>query len=275
MNVSQLLTHVDRPYTAPRAFLWGGTIGTLGGLIGLGGAEFRLPVLVARFGFKSLDAIVMNKAISLVVVLAALLSRTRVIPAEATLAHADLVLNVLAGSVVGAWFAAGHAVRLAGPKLNRLIFVLLTLLAVLMLAQGLLGVEGDGRPLIADPVLRFGAGLAAGLVIGSVAALLGVAGGELLIPTFVLLYGVDIRLAGSLSLAVSLPTMIVGFVRYGTAGAFDRLAREKCLLTWMSLGSVGGALIGGMLLGIVSAHALTLLLGVILAISAVKVFHHK
>ena len=275
MNASQLLTHVGRPYTAARAFLWGGTIGTLGGLIGLGGAEFRLPVLVGRFGFKSLDAVVMNKAISLVVVLAALLSRTRVLPAEATLAHADLVLNVLAGSVVGSWFAAGHAVRLAGPKLNRLIFVVLTLLAVLMLAQGLLGVEGDGRPLIADPVLRFGAGLAAGLVIGGVAALLGVAGGELLIPTFVLLYGVDIRLAGSLSLAVSLPTMIVGFVRYGRAGAFDSLAREKCLLTWMSLGSVAGAAIGGMLLGIVSAHALTLLLGVVLAISASKVFQRK
>ena len=68
MNASQLLTHVGRPYTALRAFLWGGTIGTLGGLIGLGGAEFRLPVLVGRFGFKSLDAVVMNKAISLVVI---------------------------------------------------------------------------------------------------------------------------------------------------------------------------------------------------------------
>lgn len=68
MNASQLLTHVGRPYTAPRAFLWGGAIGTLGGLIGLGGAEFRLPVLVGRFRFKSLDAVVMNKAISLVVI---------------------------------------------------------------------------------------------------------------------------------------------------------------------------------------------------------------
>jgi uncharacterized membrane protein YfcA len=48
----------------------------------------------------------------------------------------------------------------------------------------------------------------------SVAALLGVAGGELLIPTLVLLLGADIKLAGSLSLAVSLPTMLVGFTRH-------------------------------------------------------------
>ena len=48
------------------------------------------------------------------------------------------------------------------------------------------------------------AGTLAGVAIGIVAALLGVAGGELLIPTLVLLFGTDIKLAGSLRLAVSL-----------------------------------------------------------------------
>ena len=33
------------------AFGGGGVIGTLGGLIGLGGAEFRLPLLIGLFGF--------------------------------------------------------------------------------------------------------------------------------------------------------------------------------------------------------------------------------
>lgn len=55
------------------------------------------------------------------------------------------------------------------------------------------------------------AGVIAGFIIGVIAALLGVAGGEFLIPTLVLLFGVDIKLAGSLSLAVSLPTMLVGY----------------------------------------------------------------
>ncbi len=36
---------------------------------------------------------------------------------------------------------------------------------------------------------------------------------ELLIPTLVLLFGADIKLAGSLSLVVGLPTMVVGFTR--------------------------------------------------------------
>ena len=239
----------------------------------MGGAEFRLPVLVGRFGFKSLDAIVMNKAISLVVVSSALLSRFHVIPPQETLAHAGIVLNLLAGSVVGSWFAAGYAMRLTGRKLNQLVLVLLTLLAILMLADGLLDLHGDGQPLFSAPVLQVGTGIADGVLIGGVAALFGVAGGELLIPTIVLLYGVDIRLAGSLSLAVSLPTMMVGLARYRMAPAFAILAREKCLLAWMSLGSIGGAAIGALLLGMVSARALTLVLGVVLALSAAKVFH--
>jgi uncharacterized membrane protein YfcA len=43
---------------------------------------------------------------------------------------------------------------------------------------------------------------------------MGVAGGEVLIPTIVLLFGAEITLAGSLGLLVSLPTMVVVFARY-------------------------------------------------------------
>ena len=68
-------------------------------------------------------------------------------------------------------------------------------------------------------------GVVAGFAIGVVAALMGVAGRELLIPTIVLLYGIDIKIAGTLSLAVSLPTMLVAFARYSRDNSFTVYGR--------------------------------------------------
>lgn len=50
------------------SFLLGASVGTLGGLIGLGGAEFRLPILIGLFRFPGIQAVIINKAMSLVVV---------------------------------------------------------------------------------------------------------------------------------------------------------------------------------------------------------------
>jgi hypothetical protein len=44
------------------AFIAGAAVGLLGGMIGLGGAEFRLPLLIGLFGFLALQAVIMNKA---------------------------------------------------------------------------------------------------------------------------------------------------------------------------------------------------------------------
>ncbi|MGX5652093.1 hypothetical protein ACWKW4_17710 [Hydrogenophaga borbori] len=58
-----------------RVFAAGVAVGVLGGLIGLGGAEFRLPLLL-MFGLAVLPAVIVNKATSLVVVSSALLFRS-------------------------------------------------------------------------------------------------------------------------------------------------------------------------------------------------------
>lgn len=118
------------------------------------------------------------------------------------------------------------------------------------------------------------AGVFAGFIIGIVASLLGVAGGELLIPTLVLLFGADIKLAGSLSLAVSLPTMLVGFTRYSRDQSFSVIGRSKSFLLIMAAGSIVGTFVGGLLLGIVPNAVLLPALAIILLISAVKVWRH-
>jgi hypothetical protein len=45
-----------------------------------GGAEFRLPLLIGVFGFAALQAVILNKAMSLIVVLTALPARLFAIP---------------------------------------------------------------------------------------------------------------------------------------------------------------------------------------------------
>ena len=250
----------------------GAVIGTVGGLIGLGGAEFRLPLLIGAFEFPVLEAVIVNKATSLVVVASALPFRAAAVPLREVAVHWPIVLNLLAGSLVGAWLGAGWATKLKSATLYRVIAVLLvSIAALLVLGHDL---HAGGQP-FASGGLQFIAGVAAGFVIGVVASLLGVAGGELLIPALVLLFGVDIKLAGSLSLAVSLPTMIVGFTRYSRDRSFAVLRQSRTFVLVMAFGSIVGTFVGGRLLGIIPGPILLPLLATILVISAVKVWRHK
>ena len=256
---------------AMTAFLGGAVIGALGGLIGLGGAEFRLPLLIGAFGFPALQAVILNKAMSLIVVASALPFRAAAVPFASVAAHWSIIVNLLAGSLLGAWFGAGWATKLASQTLYRVIAIMLVWIAVILL----LGHQraNSGAALIGAEQLV--AGVVAGFVIGVVAALLGVAGGELLIPTLVLLFGADIKLAGSLSLAVSLPTMLVGFARYSQDRSFAVLGQNRGFVLAMAAGSIVGSFVGGQLLGVVPTPALLPLLALILMLSAFKVWRHK
>ena len=266
-----MLSRAPTAARTPAAFVSGCAIGTLGGLIGLGGAEFRLPVLIAFFRFPALKAVILNKAMSLVVVAAALPFRAGTVPLSELATHWPVIVNLLAGSLAGAWFGAGWATGLRSETLYKVIAVLMIgIAAVLLAGHG----AAAGSPLFTGPV-QVGAGLLAGLVIGVVASLMGVAGGELLIPTLVILFGVDIKLAGSLSLVVSLPTMLVGFARYSRDSSFAVLGRNRRFVVVMAAGSILGAFIGGRLLGIVPDTVLLPGLAAILLISAWKVWRHS
>ncbi|CAN2536469.1 hypothetical+protein [Methylocapsa aurea] len=264
----------NRLMTKPRqafAFIGGAAIGALGGLIGLGGAEFRLPLLIGPFRFRALEAVILNKAMSLIVVATALPFRAASVPFAAVASNWPIILNLLAGSLVGAWLGAGWATKLSSRNLYRILAVLLALIAgALVFGHGATATSAH-----LSGLLLIVAGVVAGFGIGIVASLMGVAGGELLIPTLVLLFGADIKLAGSLSLAVSLPTMIVGFTRYSRDSAFGVVTRNKAFVLIMASGSIVGTFIGGRLLGIVSDQLLIPALSLILVASSVKVWRHE
>jgi uncharacterized membrane protein YfcA len=252
------------------AFGAGTVIGTLGGLIGLGGAEFRLPLLLGAFRFAALEAVILNKAMSLIVVASALPFRMGAVPFGAVAANWPVILNLLTGSLAGAWLGADWATRLRSQTLYRVLAVLLALIAAVLM----FGHDASAGTALLNGATRIVAGIVIGFGIGVVASLMGVAGGELLIPTLILLFGADPKLAGSLSLAVSLPTMIVGFARYSRDRSFAVLGRNSRFVVAMAAGSILGSFIGGQLLGIMPTGLLLPLLAAILAISAVKVWQH-
>jgi uncharacterized membrane protein YfcA len=270
-DVSGAPSPAGKTRSTSAAFGSGAIIGALGGLIGLGGAEFRLPLLIGAFRFAALQAVILNKAMSLVVVASALPFRAAAVPFAAVAENWSIIVNLLAGSLLGAWFGAGWATRLASQTLYRVIAALLVAIAVVLL----LGHEASASGAMLTGAAQMVAGVVAGLVIGIVAALLGVAGGELLIPTLILLFGADIKLAGSLSLAVSLPTMLVGFARYSRDRSFVVLGNKRRFVLVMAAGSVVGSFIGGQVLGLVPNTILLPLLAIILVLSAFKVWRHK
>ena len=155
--------------------------------------------------------------------------------------------------------------------LYKVLAALLVLIAAALVADHLGTVEPLALPLAA----RILAGLLAGVGIGIVAALMGVAGGELLIPTIVLLFTVDITTAGSLSLVVSLPTMLVAFARYSRDGSFTVLRRNRSFVAAMAAGSVAGTVLGGLLLDVVPIGLVVPALVLLLLASSIKVWRHQ
>lgn len=71
----------------------------------------------------------LNKAPSLVVVLAALPARLIAVPVEQVAPHWPVVVDLLAGSLVGSWLGATWATRLCPAVLHRVLAVLLLLIA--------------------------------------------------------------------------------------------------------------------------------------------------
>ncbi|WP_321275840.1 sulfite exporter TauE/SafE family protein [Thiomicrorhabdus indica] len=253
------------------SFLGGLSVGSLGGLIGLGGAEFRLPLLISFYGFVAVQAVILNKVMSLVVVASAIPLRGQVVDFSEVWSHNEVIFTLLAGSLIGAWLGADWVTKLANRTLYRLIAGLLVLMAVVLLWSHYFA--GDVQfELSFQERLIFG--ILAGFAIGVVASVMGVAGGELLIPTIMLLFGADIILAGSLAIMVSLPTMLAGLARYRRDPRFIVLVEQKRFVLWMLLGSIVGVALGAWLLTLIPTDYVLMVLAGLLLLSAYKVYHH-
>ena len=266
-------TKPDNVHRSPvAALLYGAPIGLLGGLIGLGGAEFRLPVLAGVFGYAARRAVALNLAISLVTVVSALLIRGETLALTPLLGLLPIAVAMIVGAVSAAYVGTALVHSVSEHLLERIILVFLVVIGTALIVEAFLPRDVPG--LLPDsPLVRLVAAVIFGLGIGLVSSLLGVAGGELIIPTLVFAFGAGTKTAGTASLLISLPTVAVGVLRHRRLGSFTDRADLTQTVAPMGLGSVVGAVIGGLFVGVVPAAVLKLVLGVILIVSAVRIFY--
>jgi uncharacterized protein len=251
--------------------LVGFTVGLAGGLIGLGGAELRLPYLAGTLKLPLKTAVPVNLAVSLITLAAALPTRllTLNIPTLAPFAHETIAVAI--GAVLAAYVGVSGLRRLSQAVLRRAVFVLLLVLGASMIAEAAFSISPVS--LVTQAMaLRLLIAFLFGITVGAVSGLLGVAGGEIIIPTLIIGFGVPIKAAGSLSQMVSIPTVLTGVVRHIYGGAFGDRQLTLRLIVPMGLGAIAGGIIGGLVASVAPANFLKVLLGLILIGSAIKVF---
>ena len=252
-----------------KAFGWCVPIGGLAGLIGLGGGEFRLPVLIYGIGFDAKSAVPLNLMISLVTLSFAALSRSGTVSLTAILPHFPEVIGLAIGGMASAVYGVRLVRRLTSDHLVWLIAFLLIGIGALLLWEALFPFQF--APLLpAFTTVHLLAGILIGIGIGLVSSVLGVAGGELLIPTLIFIFGADIRTAGSASILISLGIVLTGLWRYWRSNAIPQGRGIQRITLAMSAGSIIGATLGGFAVAYAPVVFLKVFLGCVLIAAATK-----
>ena len=246
------------------AVMAGLTTGAAAGLIGVGGGEFRIPVLVELLGFPLKMAAGVNLVIGLITVLLGVFRRWGQHPWTGD----DFVLIAVMGcvSVAGAGLGAWGRGTLPLRPLKWFVCAYLIVIGLWMVYEAIADVEhilmepsGVARWLLAA-IIAFAIAMASGV--------LGVAGGEMRIPALLYLFAVPIREAGTLSLIVSIPTVAAGAFTDRFLGRIPNVVLRVALL--MGMASAIGVLIGAAILPYANSKVIKGLLGVSLLLATVR-----
>ena len=242
-------------------FLSGIVIGAVAGLIGVGGGEFRIPVLLNVLRLSVKEAAGADTVIGLFVVVLSVARRW----GQQRLTDDDLTLGAVmaVASIVGPIIGAKQAHRLSTPLLKRVVCLYLLAVGVWMIVEGLAQAEHN----LIEPTGWFRWTLAGlvGFLIAAASGALGVAGGEMRIPALMYLFAVPVTVAGTVSLIASLPTVAAGAFIYRRLGHIPNRVVLLSLLT--GAGSTIGVVAGASLLPLVDKHTLKALLGLILLVA--------
>jgi uncharacterized membrane protein YfcA len=260
--------------TSLLAFAIGGPIGCLGGLIGLGGAEFRLPFLLKTFSKPAKKAVALNMLISLITVVSAIYFRMNNFDISVIVPQVLLMIAIIVGSTTGAYFGIGMLTKISDTLFKKILLILLLIMGLLLISESFISFGSMGI-MFGSLYIELIVAVFCGILIGIISSLLGVAGGEVIIPILILLFGIDVKLAGTMSLIISLPTMLVGITRHAKNKMYTEKSELSSLVLPMGIASIIGASIGAFLVIYAPSQLLKIILGALLIFTSIKILTEK
>jgi uncharacterized membrane protein YfcA len=246
------------------AVVSGGVTGIAAGFIGVGGGEFRIPVLVQLLGFPLKLAGGTNLVIGLLTVALSVLRRR----GQYSLTRDDVVLVWIMSlaSIVGAGVGVLGRERLPLRLLKATVCLYLIVIGLWMLYESVAHVEH----VLFDPkgITRWYLGAVTAFAVAVVSGVLGVAGGEMRIPMLLYLFAVPIREAGTLSLMISIPTVAAGAITDRRLGGVPNSVLPVALL--MGVASAAGVLVGAAWAPYADRDLIKGSLGIVLLLATVR-----
>lgn len=214
--------------------LFGFPIGVLSGFTGVGGGEYRAPVLLALMG-RIRWSIAANLFVGVIVSTTNVLYR-----AGWTLPMDELILVglLIVTSLPGAYVGSAITKKLPTKALRGILVGILVVTGARLI---LFETRGGGDLVLNAPVAS--AALALGFGLGVISGLLGLAAGEYRIPALILLFGVPPVLAGTMSSLAAIPQQSVAFWTHRSLGHVRRTTYRLGL-------AMGGASLLGVLVGV-------------------------
>ena len=260
--------------TSLLAFAIGGPIGCLGGLIGLGGAEFRLPFLLKTFSKPAKKAVALNMLISLITVVSAIYFRMNNFDISIIVPQILLMVAIIVGSTTGAYFGIGMLTKISDTLFKKVLLILLLIMGLLLISESFITFGSMGI-MFGSLYMELIVAVFCGVLIGIISSLLGVAGGEVIIPILILLFGIDVKLAGTMSLIISLPTMLVGITRHAKNKMYTDKSELSSIVLPMGIASIIGASIGAFLVIYAPSQLLKIILGALLIFTSIKILTER
>ncbi|MFQ3550100.1 MAG: sulfite exporter TauE/SafE family protein [Armatimonadota bacterium] len=241
--------------------------GAYSGLLGVGGGLIIVPALVILQNYSQHSAHGTSLAALFITAAAGFVSY-----AVYGNINYTLVILLSVGGVIGAILGAKTADRISGKNLKMLfVFVMVFLGGWMVLKSFSTSYES-----ISQTYLSFGSIIIyilliiTGIIAGFASSLLGIGGGVVVIPTMVILFGIDQKVAQGTSLACILPISLAGTIAHRKMGNVKLRSAFK-----MGIGSVIGSFIGASAAASFNSSTLQFIFGIFMIINSIALFMKK